>query len=621
MSALAGIFNFDGAPVNRSALDQLSRSLAHHGPDGGARKQTGNIGITFRAFHTDDEAKLERQPLVSTPGHILAWDGRLDNRPSLLRQLAQRHVTDVEIVMAAYIEWGTHFLSHLVGDFALSLWDPSTRTLLLARDPFGTRPIYYHATAEHITWSSELAALVDAAPFAIDEEYVASYLSKAPDVSRTAYKHIRSVPPGFALVIHDNRIERREFWRPDVKRAIRYRLDAEYEEHFRELFRDAVGCRLRSAAPVWAELSGGLDSSSVVCMADQIVEPVETVSYLYDHASGSDERRFIAEVEKKRGRTGHHFHEDDFVGRFHDLDLTNIIRPNPTFRFTRRHTWVQSRMQKTGSRVLLSGVGGDDLLWSGAAISPQLADLLSRLKLRSLHREVKTWSQATRHSYGETFWRGAVVPVLTRSLHFESTSPHLLDQKFAKRLRMNNDDPWGFKLPSGRVQAAMLSAAISAIASCYYRDRVRTEYRFPFLHQPLVEFLLAIPIDQKLRPAENRSVQRRALKHLLPETVLTRRGKRWPTEALCRTLSQSWSEVEWLFQKPRVCEYGFVDDRAFSEAAKRVRHGLQNVAGELSLILSIELWLRALESRRSPAQHSVAEDVVDERSELFQVAV
>src|SRR6185436_21089957 len=124
------------------------------------------------------------------------------------------------------------------------------------------------------------------------------------DLERTAYRNIHSVPPGVALIVRDKCIEKREFWRPDTVREIRYRSDAEYEEHFRDLFREAVRCRLRADRPVWAELSGGLDSSSVVCMADQViasgeadVAQLETVSYVYDNSPASDERRFIREVE------------------------------------------------------------------------------------------------------------------------------------------------------------------------------------------------------------------------------------------------------------------------------------------------------------------------------------
>jgi hypothetical protein len=151
----------------------------------------------------------------------------------------------------------------------------------------------------------------------------------------------------------------------------------------------------------------------------------------------------------------------------------------------------------------------------------------------------------------------------------------------------------------------MLSSAIGAVASCYYRDRVATEYRFPFLHRPLVEYLLAIPIEQKVRPRENRSLQRRALRHVLPPAILRRQSKRWSTEALCRALANNWHDVEWLFNEPRVCAYGFIAAPAFAEAAKRIRHGVQNVAADLTTVLSVELWLRALESRRTPSLNQI----------------
>jgi len=620
MSALAGILSLNGLPVDRRLLEAFRRRLAHQGPDGGGQKQTGAIGMVFRANHVDRESKRERQPLVSTAGQVLAWDGRLDNRAELIAQLREyvdHSATDVEIVMASYLRWETEFVSRLIGDFALSLWEPRTHTLLLARDAFGTRPIYYHADPERIVWSSDLALLVDVAAIEVNREYVASFLNSTPDLEQTAYKNIYAVRPASVMLVRDGGIEKREVWRPDASRDIRYRSDSDYEEQFRELFREAVHCRLRSDGLVWAELSGGLDSSSIVCMADKIIASgdagstqLETVSYVYDNSAASDERRFIAEVEAQRGRVGHHFHEDESVGRFLKLNLDSIVRPNPTYRFTARHDWVRARMQQTGSKVLLSGVAGDNLLWSGADVSPELADLLVHMKLRSLHRQVKVWSRATRQSYAGTLLHHAVGPVVRIRLPSPPPTSTLIDRQFAKQIDLverctHESDVRGFRLPSERAQARMLSSAIRAVASCYYRDRVATEYRFPFLHRPLVEFLLAIPIEQKLRPGESRSLQRRALKQLLPPAILTRRGKRWSNEALCRTLANNWREVAWLFHEPRVCEYGFVDARAFAETAKRIQHGLQNVTGELLAVFSVELWLRALESRKSSSLQDV----------------
>jgi asparagine synthetase B (glutamine-hydrolysing) len=261
-------------------------------------------------------------------------------------------------------------------------------------------------------------------------------------------------------------------------------------------------------------------------------------------------------------------------------------------------------MQETGSTVLLSGIAGDNLLWSGADVSPELADLLVQLKLLSLHRRVGLWSRATRDSYAATFWRRAALPALPSRLSSRSSTSPLIDRQFAKHIDLaerntRESDTLRFKLPSARLQARMLSSAIRAVASCYYRDRVVTDYRFPFLHRPLVEFLLAIPIEQKLRPAESRSLQRRALKHVLPPAILNRRSKRCSTEALCRTLANNWREIAPFFEEPRVCEYGFVDAPAFSETAKRIQHGLQNITAELVGVMAVELWLRALERRKS----------------------
>jgi asparagine synthase (glutamine-hydrolysing) len=625
MSALAGILNFDGAPVDRKVLDAFGHRLANHGPDGGGHKQTGAVAMVFSAFHTTRESRLEKQPLATTTGHILAWDGRLDNRAELVAQLRpdfEPGCTDVEIVIASYLRWNIDFLTHLIGDFALSLWDPTSRTLLLARDPFGTRPLYYQLTSQRIVWSSDLASLLDVStlPVAVDREYIAGYLSTAPELDRTAYESIRSVPPEFALVLREARIEKREFWRPDPQQHIRYRRDSDYEEQFRALFRDAVRCRLRSDGPVWAELSGGLDSSSIVCMADRIIESgdaetsrLETVSYVYENSPASDERRFMGEVEQQRGRAGHHFSEDDSVGRFLELDLATIFRPNPIYRFTARHDWVRARMQQVGSRVLLSGVAGDNVMWAGVEVSPQLADLLVQLRLTSLHQQATLWSQTTQDSYAGILWRGAVLPLLPQTLQSrfdpQSLISPLVDCAFAKQMDMRERsasafNPKHIKLPSARAQVSMLSAAVRSVASCYYRDRVPTEYRFPFLHRPLIEYLLAIPIEQKLRPGENRSLQRRALKEVLPSAILNRQSKRWATQALCRAFANNWREIEWLFKEPRVCQYGFVDAQAFASVAKRIRHGVQHLAADLTIVLSVELWLRALESRQSSLQQA-----------------
>src|ERR1051326_2955284 len=143
MSGIAGVYNFEERQVDPAQLLVLGSGLTERGPDGGNEFIDGPVAMVYRAFHTNAESRRERQPLLSRSGHLLCWDGRLDNRDELLPLLENElrgERTDVSVVLAAYQRWSTNFLSRLIGDFALSLWDPFKKTLMLARDPFGVRP-------------------------------------------------------------------------------------------------------------------------------------------------------------------------------------------------------------------------------------------------------------------------------------------------------------------------------------------------------------------------------------------------------------------------------------------------------------------------------------------------
>jgi asparagine synthase (glutamine-hydrolysing) len=176
MSALAGIYNFTGIPADQKLISALGAALDPWGPDGGREACVGSVGMAYRAFHTSCESRMEIQPALSLSGHLLTWDGRLDNREEIISHLRDRLTedrTDVALVMAAYQKWGAGFLERLIGDFALALWDSITQTLCLARDPFGTRTLYYHTNTERVFWSSTLDPILNLAGvrMEIDEEW------------------------------------------------------------------------------------------------------------------------------------------------------------------------------------------------------------------------------------------------------------------------------------------------------------------------------------------------------------------------------------------------------------------------------------------------------------------
>src|SRR5215467_14587736 len=206
---------------------------------------------------------------------MLHWDGRLDNRDDLLLRLRdslQGETSNEAIARAAYERWGTDGLVHLIGDWSLVLRNRINRTTVLASDFAGVRPLYYHVQAGRVLWSSRLQSLVEATNISdLDDEFIAGFLSIGGYPNRTPYKGIYSVPPGHAVCVSSDKTSIRRFWESPIGDVIRYRSERRYEEQLRALFREAVAVRLQTEAPVLAEVSGGLDSSSVVCMANDLM--------------------------------------------------------------------------------------------------------------------------------------------------------------------------------------------------------------------------------------------------------------------------------------------------------------------------------------------------------------
>jgi hypothetical protein len=254
---------FDRAHI----LAEISKALEHQGPDGEFLYEDGSIALLYRPFHTTAESRRETQPYVSRGGFILTWDGRLDNRDDLIGELKgdlEAEPTDVAIVAAGFERWETDCLRRIVGDWAVSVWKPDQRELILAIDYIAIRHLFYHSRNDQIRWSTELSPLVlsSGIKFRIDDDYIAGYFAHEPDAHLTPYREISEVPPGHFVRIRGSVTSVERYWRFVRNSRLRYKTDKEYEEHFRQIFRQSVGRRLRSDSRILAELSGGLDSSS-----------------------------------------------------------------------------------------------------------------------------------------------------------------------------------------------------------------------------------------------------------------------------------------------------------------------------------------------------------------------
>ena len=329
----------------------------------------------------------------------ITWDGRLDNRAELISELRDSLTidsTDVAIVATAYEKWGANCFAKLIGDWALSIWNPGNRSLILAKDPIGTRHLYYSFDNNQVTWSTILDPLVRLAgkTFALNEEYIAGWFSMFPAVHLTPCVGIHSVPPSSFVLLRPGKHAVSKYWDFDPEKKIRYRTDAEYEEHFRTVFAKAVQRKLRSDRPVLAELSGGRDSSSIVCMADTIVARgaadtprLDTISYYDDSEPNWNERPYFTKVEEKRGRTGWHVN----VGA---QDPEEIPAPEPPpesahGRFVptpgydgRTSPQFRMCMASQGNRVVLSGIGGDEVMGGVPTPAPELEESSRKSTIR-----------------------------------------------------------------------------------------------------------------------------------------------------------------------------------------------------------------------------------------------
>src|SRR5208282_2687354 len=159
MSVQFGRWNFDGRPLASDYIDRVNATLAPYGPDSDESYEEEGVKILYHAFHTTEESHREKQPDISASGNVITWDGRLDNRAELvndLRDSVTSSSTDVAVVAAAYEKWNANCFAKLIGDWAVSIWNPAQHLLILGKDPIGTHHLYYAFDNGNVTWSTIL---------------------------------------------------------------------------------------------------------------------------------------------------------------------------------------------------------------------------------------------------------------------------------------------------------------------------------------------------------------------------------------------------------------------------------------------------------------------------------
>ena len=556
MSAIAGIFSLEGRPVERPALERMVGSVAHRGPDGAGVWSEGPLGLGHRMLHTTPESLHERLPLVNKTGDLaLTADARIDNRDELIALLGltdrtRAEITDSELILRAYERWGERSPERLLGDFAFAVWDRRRQELFCARDHMGIKPFYYYWSGRALIFASEIKALLRLreVPRRLNEVMVAYYLVPLlEDKSITFYREIFRLPPAHRLSVGRSGARMEPYWSLNPHREVRYSSDEEYAEAFREVFTEAVHCRLRSAFQVGSNLSGGLDSSSISCVARKLLSPdgerrLRTFSAIFDEVPECDERPFIDAVLAGGDLDPHYVHADqlsplsDFERVMHHMDEP-FLAPHLFM-----HWALCSAAHQQDVRVLLNGTDGDTTVSHGLAY---LTELARRGRWRTLATETNALSRRHGRSPRRTLLEYGIKPLTPEPVHL---AWRLLRGRkgpaWAAGTTINSDFAQRIGL-AHRVKALngnRLRPALTAREHHWRKlttgifpfgfegaDRVAAafsiEFRYPFFDKRLVEFCLGLPPEQKLYQGWTRMIMRRAMSNILPVEVQWREGK------------------------------------------------------------------------------------------------
>jgi asparagine synthase (glutamine-hydrolysing) len=529
--------------VDRALLTALARPAPGDVADDVGFWQDGAVGLA----HTCRVGVVhEQQPLVDpATGCVIVFEGRLDNRRELRGALATHERvlvrdTDAAYALAAYLEWDDRAPDHLLGDFALAIWDPRARRLLLANDPTGMRPVYYSTWANRLTFASTLEQMLDdpALPRDIDEDALLRFLY--PDGStpgpQTHYRQIRLLPGGHRLLVEGSRVALTRYWTWPAHPPEPRLASAADADEFRTLFEDAVRCRLRGTAPAGLALSGGLDSGAIACMAGHLRQQngaptIRAYSMVFDELAACDERVYSQAAAARYGLEHSCVPADDC------WSLARVEEWLPVFTepffgmFDDAWYKILGQARADGVRLMMTGDGGDFLVGG----SPfYLSDWLLQGRWGALSKEIRARASRSDRSYLRVFGP-AIHFLLPIWLQRRVQHPGLpdLDAWIPPHLRERHHAHMGAPLYRGRYAWwHQLHDLVEQFTHGYHnacRDRQMRRFGLevcqPFFDVRLIQFVLRAPPDLFYHDDTFKVVLREALHDILPPVIRDRRDK------------------------------------------------------------------------------------------------
>ncbi len=576
MSGICGIVHFDGEPVDPAQLEKMAQAMAYRGPDGIRYWVQGNVGMAHLALHTTPESVRERQPLVSPlTGAVLVADARVDYRDELIPMLASKGYiepkdaygetpTDADLILAAYDCWGEDAPKYIDGDFAFAVWEAKEQRLYLARDRFGVRVVFYCQQGNRLAFGTEIKSLLalEWVPKDLNQKMLEMYpvgLGKW-DKQSSVYRAIFRVLPAVYHLHDPVGFQAHSYWALDPEREIIMRDDGEYAAKFRELFTKSVHDRMRSVGRVGSALSGGLDSSSIACVArDYLIErgesPLPTFSLVFDTVPKSDERYYIEKVLETRNFEPN-FIRGDLFSPLGEICQMHFHLDEPLSVPNLFMHWEMFRCAKQQNvHIFLDGIDGDTTVSHGLG---RINELCQARQWFSFLNEATVAVRNFHHPFWWYMWSRGLRGMIPTSLI-----------KFKRLLYgkgYNGEDLTGHNIRSITARSEQFAMHRASYFPMIFETAnhgaagFQIEIRFPFQDRRLVEFCLALPSNQKLRNGISRYVLHQAMQDVLPLAIQTRRNKsnlQWNFDR--QFYSRDYQRIEDILKSPLIREK-FVDN-------------------------------------------------------------
>lgn len=521
--------------------------------------------------------------------------------------------SDAALIARAYRRWGEELQHHVLGEYAAVVWDAPRRTALLTHDALGLEPLFWITERDGLAFATELVDLIDARTSAeLDDEFLADYLATGLVTGeRTPYRAIRRLLPGRSLAWSSAGGARElRTWNLGATPSVRCAGDAEYEERFRALLAAGIANAVDPRGTTWVSLSGGLDSSSIAAVAAHGGRRLGAYSMIAPRWAEADERTWMRAVVEPYELEWHTVDVEDALP-FSSLPRDFLGEPTPAVIDERQLHGCEELLAAHGVTTLLSGFGGDTVLCaSPGSIPVHLADALFDGDPIGALRSTASWKAASPEHRSHTYWvlRALAEPTVAhlrrRRVRGSDNAPlpPWLAGDYAETVGLTRraQSSWADHVRTPGRQATYDALWVSALAVANVaRCETRHETRHPLLYRPLVEFMYAIPWEQKIRPRCDRYLQRRALAGILPELVRRRASKASGTAPFVEGLRRSREWLSYLSEDSMMARFGIVDADRWRDAVRQA--GVGQTYGDRFFLsgVAVEVWLKQLAEHRA----------------------